>query len=211
MRSNRLAALAVLLVASTASAGGGAIFVPPAEVSVGVGAPLGATAQYQSSTEVLAGIHWASLYWHPTRFDIGLGYVGSFRQLGASSALRESGMPDSDANRLALDGGYISLAYAIESHPHWRTWLGARVESMEASLAGTSFAVLGEAVRLDGEVFTTGAAAAGGHGGGALVAGAFSVGFYVEAVHRDLPPELGPNALTAGVSMRIPFILVAAN
>jgi len=201
---------AVLLAASTASAGGGAMFIPPAEVDVGVGAPLGATAQYRSSTEVLAGVHWASLYWHPTHFDVGLGYVGSFRQLDPTSSLRSS-MPDPNANELSLNGGYISMAYAIESHKHWRTWLGARVESMEASLDGNSFAVLGEAVRLDGEIFTTGAAGAGGSGGGALVAGALSIGVYVEASHRDLPAELGPNALTAGVSMRIPFILVAAN
>ena len=102
--SKLAAVLAVMLAASSANAGGGAIFVPPAEVDVGVGAPLGATAQYRSSTEILAGVHWASLYWHPTRFDVGLGYVGSFRQLDPTSALRST-MPDSTdpmASRLIL-------------------------------------------------------------------------------------------------------------
>ena len=204
------AALVVLLVASTAHASGGAIGTPPAEVDVGAGVPIGST-QVGSSTEVLAGIHWASLYWHPTHFDVGIGYVGSFRSVLPGYALRATDGGDSNMNRLALDGAYLSLGYAIESHRHWRTWLDARVETMEGSLDGATFPVLGEALRVSSEVFTAGAAAAGGSGGGALVAGTLSIGVYVEAVHRDLPAELGPTGVTAGISMRIPLILVAAN
>jgi hypothetical protein len=206
---NRLVAFAVLLVASTASAGRGAvILIPPAEVDVGAGSPVGA-ATVGASTEVLAGIHWASLYWHPTRVDIGIGYVGSFRQVLPDYSTRMTGAPGT--NELSLNGAYLSLGYAIESHEHWRTWLDARVETMDASVGNESFPVLGEAFRVATEVYTSGAAAAGGSGGGALVAGALSVGVYVEAVHRDLPPELGPNGVTAGVSMRIPFLFAAAN
>jgi len=205
------AALVVLFVASTAHAKGGVLGVPPAEVDVGAGVPLGAAAAVGPSTEVLAGIHWASLYWHPTHFDVGIGYVGSFRSALPGYSLRATDVTDTDANRLSLNGGYLSVGYTIESHRYWRTWLDARVEAMDGSINGASFPVLGSAMRVSSELFTAGAAAAGGGGSGALVAGTFAIGVYVEAVHRDLPPELGPNGVTAGITMRIPLLLVAAN
>lgn len=205
------AALVVLLAASTAHASGGVLGVPPAEVDVGAGVPIGAATAVGPSTEVLAGIHWASLYWHPTHFDVGIGYVGSFRSLLPGSSLRTTDGADTAANRLSLDGGYLSLGYTLESHRHWRTWLDARVEAMDGSINGASVPVLGAAMRVSSELFSAGAAAAGGSGGGALVAGTFAIGVYVEATHRDLPPELGPNGVTAGITMRIPLLLVAAN
>ncbi|MBV8760924.1 MAG: hypothetical protein JO257_26755 [Deltaproteobacteria bacterium] len=206
----KLAAVAaVLLVASTASAGrGGAIAIPPAEVDVGAGSPIGAAAATGPSTEVLAGIHWASLYWHPTKVDVGFGYVGSFRPVLPGYAARTDA-PDAIDNELRLNGGYLSLGYAIESHEHWRTWLDARIETLHASVNQQTFNALGAALRVSTEVFVAGAAGAGGHGGGALVAGTFALGVYVEAVHRDLPAELGPNGVSAGLSMRIPLILAA--
>jgi len=202
-----LAAVAVIAAASTAHARGGAIFIPPAEVDVGAGAPVGA-ADVGPSTEVLAGIHWASMYWHPTHFDIGLGYVGSFRQVLPGFALRETTI-DPTANELALNGAYLSLGYTLESSKYIRTWLDARVETLHGSVNHDSFDALGAALRIATEVYVSGATGAGGHDGFAAIAGTFAVGVYVEAVHRDLPPELGPNGVSAGLSMRIPLIVAA--
>ena len=55
-----LAAAVVIAAASTAHAGSGAIAVPPMEVDVGEGTQVGA-ATVGPSTEILAGIHWASM------------------------------------------------------------------------------------------------------------------------------------------------------
>lgn len=204
----KLAVVAVvLLAASHAHAGSGAIAVPPMEVDVGAGSPVGA-AVAGPSTEVLAGIHWASLYWHPTKIDVGIGYVGSFRPVLPGYEARSTIDPSSD-NVLRLDGGYVSLGYAIESHRYWRTWLDARVETLHGQVNQTSFNALGAALRISTEVFASGAVGGGGGGGGVLCAGTFALGVYVEAVHRDLPAELGANGLSAGLSMRIPLILAA--
>jgi hypothetical protein len=197
---------AVLLAASTADAGHGGFIIPPAEVDVGAGTPSG-SAVIGPSTEVLAGVHWASLYWHPTRVDVGIGYVGSFRQVLPDYALRA--VDPNVKSELSLNGAYLSLGYAIESHPYWRTWLDARVETLHASVNNQDFNALGAALRIASEVYVSGAAGDGGGGSVVGVAGTFALGVYVEAVHRDLPAELGPNGVCAGLSMRIPFIIAA--
>ena len=185
----RAAVLAVLAVSSVAHAGGGgAILVPPAEVDLGAGAPIGAS-DATPSTEVLAGIHWASLYWKPTPFDLGVGYVGSFR--------RVMGQP------FALNGVYLDMSYSLENHAHWRTWLSARGELFDHALGG--------ALRIASEVFVQGANAAGGGNALAAVAGTFGLGVYVEAAHREIDPRFGATLLTAGVTMRVPFLFAAAD
>jgi hypothetical protein len=203
-----LAAVVVLAATSTAHARGGAIFIPPAEVDVGLGSPVGA-ATAGPSREILAGIHWASLYWHPTHFDIGLGYVGSFRNVLPGYTLRATS--DVDDNILSLDGMYLSLGYTLESQKYFRTWIDARIETLHGSLNKQSFNALGSALRLSTEIFVSGAVGAGDHGGFVAVAGTWALGVYVEGVHRDIAPELGPNDLSVGVSMRVPLILAAAN
>jgi hypothetical protein len=206
--------LAVLALAVTASAAHASpalgIVVPPAEVDVGAGTLRG-DAVLGTSTEVLAGLHWASLFWKPTRFDVGVGYVGSFRAVVPALVLaRSTTMADPD-NELRLHGVYADVAYAIENHEYWRTWLSARVESMRASVNEQSFGVLGAAVRLSTEVYVSGATAGGDRGVAGAVAGTLALGVYVEAVHRDLPAELGSNGVVAGITMRVPFIAGVAN
>jgi len=203
-----LAAVAVLAAASTAHASGGAIFIPPAEVDIGIAAPVGA-ATAGPSHEILAGVHWASLYWHPTHVDIGIGYVGSFRNVLPGYTLRATS--DANDNVLSLDGAYLSLGYTLESHKYFRTWLDARIETLHGSLNEQSFNALGSALRLSTEVYVSGAVGAGDHGGFVAVAGTWALGVYVEGVHRDIAPELGPNDVSVGVSMRVPLILAAAN
>src|SRR5262245_52727065 len=110
-----IALLATLAVAHTAEAGSwpGAIALPPMELDVGVGAPFG---EATTTTEVLAGVHWASLAWKPTRFDLGAGYAGSYRVLTTSQLARMDVAPAGD-DRLELHGVYIDAAYTLERHP----------------------------------------------------------------------------------------------
>lgn len=202
-----LAAVVVIAAASTAHAGSGAIAVPPMEVDVGEGTQVGA-ATVGPSTEILAGIHWASLYWHPTHYDVGIGYVGSYRQVLPGYAARSTsdGMVD---NQLTLNGTYLSLGYRLDARKFCRTWLDARVEALRGSVNNQSFNALGEALRISSELYVSGAVGSGGGGGFVAMAGTWALGVYVEAVHRALPPELGSTGVTAGMSFRIPFIIAA--
>jgi hypothetical protein len=202
-----LAAAVVIAAASTAHAGSGAIAVPPMEVDVGEGAQLGG-ATVGPSTEILAGIHWASLYWHPTHYDVGIGYVGSYRQVLPGYALRATGEGTID-NTLSLNGSYLSLGYTIDSHSWCRTWLDARVEALRGSVNNQSFNALGEALRISSELYVSAAVGDGGGGGFVAMAGTWALGVYVEAVHRALPPELGSTGVSAGMSFRVPFIIAA--
>jgi hypothetical protein len=203
-----LAAVAVLAATSTAHARGGAIFIPPAEVDLGIGSPVGG-ATTGPSHDILAGIHWASLYWHPTHVDIGLGFVGSYRDVLPGYTLRATS--DVNDNVLALDGAYLSLGYTLESRKHFRTWLDARIETLHGSLDDQSFNALGSALRISTELYVSGAVGGGSGGGFVAVAGTWALGVYVEGSHRDIAPELGPNNVSIGVSMRVPLILAAAN
>lgn len=193
----------VLVMSSTAVARPGAIVVPPAEVEIGAGSPLGDTTA-GVSTEFRAGVHWAALYWRPTRFDVGVGYVGSSRPTPVSSAVERTVAPDEDT--LALHGIYVSAAYAIESHEHWRTWIGGRVEALAGQLDGRTLTTTAVALRLQTEVYTAGVRALGDHNAVGVFAGAFAVGVYVEGMRRGLPTELGPVGVAAGLTMKIPFI-----
>jgi len=189
----RLAVALVILSASAVAHAGGfaGIIVPPAEVDYGVGPVVGgASAVTGPSQELLAGVHWASLYWKPTDLDVGAGYVGISRPVLPGYAKN---------NLMHADGAYFDVAYTLERHRHWRTWLSGRVEYLSSGP--------GVAVRIANEVYSHAVGGAGGGNALAVVAGTFALGFYVEASHRSLEPELGPNAVTAGVSVRVPFMM----
>jgi hypothetical protein len=205
---------AVLLSTSTAFAGGkpAGIVIPPIEAQYGASAPLGEATPIANSTELHIGAHWASLAWKPTRFDIGVGYAGSFRTLAPASSPRAIDSLTIDAEpELRLHGMYFSLAYAIESHRYWRTWIGGRVETLRGDYQDRSLNVVGGSVRIAAEIFTAGADAAGDRNVLAFMAGAWALGVYVEGTARSLPDELGPIGVGAGVSMRVPFILAVAD
>jgi hypothetical protein len=200
----RLVVVAVVSMwVSSAFAKPGAIIIPPAEVDIGAGTPVG-DVDVGPATEVRAGVHWASLYWKPTPIDIGVGYVGSYRDVAPSFAERTTSSDDDHS--LALHGMYFSAAYAIEMHKHWRTWVGARVEGMTGHYGGRSYSVLGGALRLAAELYSTGVGAGGGSRTAGFFAGAFALGVYVEGTKRGLPAELGPIGVGAGITMRVPFI-----
>lgn len=186
-----LAVVATLTLAHTAHAGRGGIAIPPVEVDLGVGVPVGQLDEMLPSTEILAGLHWASLAWRPTRFDVGVGYVGSFRVV-----------PE-DSSSITMHGGYLSLGTTLVSQKHWRTWFVARGELLRVSDGERDMSALGSSLRVATEVF--GAGAAGGSKG--FLVGTFALGVYLEATYRDVPKELGPVGLTSGVTCRLPFIV----
>jgi hypothetical protein len=202
----RLVVAAAVCVSVPASASPGAIAVPPMSIDVGAGTPVGvaATATTVASTELRIGASWASLYWKPTKFDVSIGYIGSYRTLlDDDSIARSTALP---VNELRLHGLYSEVSYAIENHRHWRTWLGGRIETLTGEYRERSIGAVGAAIRIGTELYATGV-----HGGGdskvvAMFAGAFAIGVYVEGTARTLPKELGPVGVGAGVSVRIPFI-----
>lgn len=201
-----MVAVAVCLPTIAAAKPAG-IIVPPVEAEVGAGSPLDAS-EVGTSTEFRIGLHWASLYWKPTRWDVGVGFISSYRST-LTGTVERSIAPEQQG--LSLSGVYFMTAYAIESHKHWRTWLGGRFEMLRGERDGVDVATTGLAVRLATEVFSAGAGGAGDHHAVALFAGAFAVGVYVEAVQRGLPDGLGELDAGAGLTMRIPFLAAVAD
>jgi hypothetical protein len=207
--------LASMLAASSASAGRGfGILVPPAEVDVGAFAATGdAPALAGPSSEVLAGVHWASLFWKPTRFDVGIGYVGSFRPIDPSfrTAARIAGATRLE-DELRLHGMYMQLGSTLVKERHYRAWVAARGELMKSAGLPREISVSGAALRVAAEVYKSGYAGSGRSSNGvALVAGTVALGVYVEAMYRDLPSEYGATGVATGISLRVPFMLVAVN
>jgi hypothetical protein len=172
--------------------------IPPLAAEIGAAAPLGEATPLANSTELRVGAHSASLAWMPTRFDVGIGFSGTYRTL-------------SDASTVSMHGLYFSFAYAIERRRHWRTFVGARVDSFTGDYQDRSLQVVGGAVRVGAELFSAGARGVSDRNLLAFMAGTFAVGVYVEGTARTLPTELGPLGVGAGVSMRVPFILAVGN
>lgn len=133
-----------------------------------------------------------------------------FRTLANEPALRAIDGTYSEPT-LTLNGLYFSLAYAIENHRHWRTWIGGRIETMTGDYHERSLDVIGGSVRISAEIFSAGVGAAGDRNVLAFMAGAWALGVYVEGTARNLPDELGPVGVGAGVSMRVPFLLAVAD
>jgi hypothetical protein len=206
----RIAVAAALLFASSAHAGGVVVGVPPVEVDFGSGPTVGSAAAVAGpSTEILVGAHWASLAWKPTSIDVGIGYIGVGRDVVPGYEARTTDVTTND-NRLRMDGAYLDVAYTIERHTHWRTWLAGRAEYLHVRVNDTTYPAAGCALRIATELFAQGVGIDGGGGVAAMFAGTLALGIYVEASHRDVASELGPNALTAGLSLRVPFVLAAA-
>ena len=203
--------LAVLTVTGSAHAGSGAvgIVVPPVEIDVGGTVPVdGAT--NGPSTDVLVGMHWASLAWKPTSFDIGAGYVGSLRVRGTGAAIARMSEPAEERGLLSLHGAYLSVGRRILEQGHVRAWLSMRGELLEGKLADSYELVPGGAVRLAVELFARDGKAGGGGNAFGVFVGAVAVGFYVEASHRAIPSEQGATGISTGLSVRLPFVLAVA-
>jgi hypothetical protein len=198
-------ALVVMAVAfafegSAAAKGAGGIVLPPLEVDLGATAPVGGGEAIGPSRDILIGVHWASLFWKPTSYEVGVGYVGSFRDL-------KHGEPN---DSFQLHGGYLALGRTLYAVPHMRTWVELRGELLRGSVPGRDFSALGGAVRFAAELYASGVGGVGDRSAIALFAGTIALGVFVEASHRDIASELGPTGVSTGVSIRIPFLLAAA-
>ena len=207
----RLAVIIVLVVgsASLARARGGVLFVPPIEVDIGTGVPVGDSAAVTgATTETLIGLHWASLAWMATPIELGVGYIEH------SQVTREPGVrARDDADRRAPPPVRWLL------HARLRRWsstaIGGRgspreANALRARMPDREFSTRGGAVRLATELFATVHGAAGHGGAGRRASSARSrSAFYVEAARRQLPQELGATEVTAGLTFRLPFIAIA--
>ena len=191
--------VAAITLTGTAHAGKGGIIVPPVEVDLGVGVPVGHVDELYPSTEILAGLHWASLAWRPTKFDFGVGYVGSYRVTRAVDA-RDARDPDA----IVMHGGYLSMSTALIARKHWRTWLTARGELLRATDDERELSALGASLRVSTELFGYGAA--GGNKG--FIVGTLAIGIYFETTYRDVPKDMGPVGFTSGVTCRLPFVVI---
>jgi hypothetical protein len=212
----RIGVAAVIVLASTGIAHAGkpaAIVIPPVELEVGAASPVGpaADAELGPATEFRVGMHWASLYWKPTKIDIGVGFVASYRDSYASMNSERTLTTGPDDHMLSLKGMYVTGAYAIENHRHWRTWLGARLEMLTGSNSGERVTTTGVAVRLATELYSSSVGGVSDRSAIAMFAGAWALGVYVEGLHRGIPGDVTEVDAAAGVTMRIPFILAVAD
>ncbi|HUS32456.1 MAG TPA: hypothetical protein VMZ53_28340, partial [Kofleriaceae bacterium] len=188
----------------------GAIVVPPFEAEIGAASAVGADDNtIGTATEFRIGFHWASLSWRPTPIDFGIGFVTTSRESFGGSIDRVATGPEDHS--LSLKGAYVSGAYAIENHKHWRTWLGARLEMLSGSNQGERVTTTGVAVRLATELYSASAGGVADSHVAAFFAGAWALGVYVEGIHRGIPGDLAEVDAAAGLTMRIPFIAGVAD
>ena len=199
----RLAALtvvaAVTLLPSVAAAGRG-VFIPPMRIDVGP-----SISHAEPAAQVVAGIHWASVYPnHRANIDIGVGMIsasGFGDEPGDAGGAAERTIAPEEG--LELVGGYVEVATRVAGAKWWRSWVGTRVESGRATLDGRPSAFVGVATRASTELFVAGADS----GGSSVMMGVFAIGIYGEvAVRRvdDVGDDLGASV---GLSMRLPLII----
>lgn len=199
--SLRVLALASLALAAAPSvARAEAAFVPPVRFDIGSIALRGEHGT-SLSTQMLIGLHWASLHPGNPTWDVGLGLVTAYTSLPDNLRFTD-GRKDTDGY-VGATGGYLELGKRIAGGEHWRTWLSGRGELTRGELVGRHFTAVGAAARLTTELFT--GLAGGGRGG--LILGAAGIGVYAEATYREQPSQLGETGFGAGVSFRLPLIL----
>jgi hypothetical protein len=202
--------LGVLVVglAARAEAGSGFfLMVPPMRVDVGA---LTATGDgVHMGTQIVAGVHLASVWpGDDLPIDVGVGVVGAFIGDGDDSATIDKARVDEGAEDPSFIGGYFDLSSRLAHGRHWRTWAGARGEMLRGDVEGSSRIGLGAGARLAAEVFVGGSGAASGGSGGGVAVGVFALGVYADVSHRDLDGPLGGFGVSSGVTLRVPFIFV---
>jgi hypothetical protein len=194
-------AAAVLLLPSVAAAGRGGL-LPPMRIDLG---PSISHVDTEPAFQAVVGIHWASVYPnHKANIDVGLGLISATHVADeAEDGAVSHRTVDGAEEPLTLIGGYVEVATRVAGTRWWRTWVGTRVESGQASLHGRDHGFVGVATRVSTEAFVAGADSSSG---GAII-GVFAIGLYGElAVRRidDVGDDLGASV---GLSMRLPFII----
>jgi hypothetical protein len=196
----------VVGLAARAEAGGFFLMVPPMRVDVGA---LTATGDgVAMGTQVLAGVHLASVWPEDLPIDVGVGVVAAFVGDGDGSEPIAKARVDEGSKDPSFVGGYFDLSSRLAHGRYWRTWAGARGEMLRGDFAGTSRIGIGAGARLAAEVFVGGGGAATGGSGGGVAVGVFALGVYADVSHRDLDGPLGGFGVSSGVTLRVPFIFV---
>ena len=202
-----VSAAALLLTAGVAHASHGGALIPP--VRVDVGSALSGT-QAEPGMQLLAGIHWASLYPGDTPIDLGVGLVSThFGPFGDADATSEGARARaaSSAEPLELLGGYAEAALRHGGARWWRGWLGTRVEWGKAALDGRDHDFLGVATRCTVEIF---GGTAGGDSRNAFVLGTAAIGAYAEVSARRIETVGIDVGASVGMTFRVPFIVAGA-
>jgi hypothetical protein len=213
--------LALVLVPAAPAFAGGGFIVPPIRSDI---APSAVVANGDSTVAMhwLIGLHWASVTPNPrTRFDVGIGYTQqrfpradhavSGPSQGRGDALARSGDAEaSDAVEPAneagpvIHGAYLELSTRIAGDDHQRSWLGVRGALLYGDVGDSQRRGWSLTGRVAWEVF--GNVKEGGSGGAAV--GTAALGVFVETGVRELPGGQVAMHSTAGLSGRLPLIVV---
>lgn len=200
MRTAGIVAGVLITLSGTAHAGGG--FLPPMRVDLGAAF---SESEHDVGGQIVAGIHWASLYPKKTYLDVGLGVVStSFGGPEDPPTMHTSARPR-ERDPLSIIAGYVEVATRPSGNGWWRTWVGTRVEAGQASRDGDDQGMVGVAVRGSAELWL--GTAASGSGGG--IFGVAALGVYGEMSARRFEDDANDLGASFGFSFRLP--LVAAN
>ena len=203
MRTHSGGIAALLVVAGLAWAGparasGG--FLPPVKMDLGrvTSVEHGAA---RAGDQLMVGLNWATIYPHPTRFDVGVGFMNVWLDpptLAAGLARTTAPEPGMQS---AATGGYVEVSELVAGGHHWRTWASERAEllSMDGGRG------VGGAVRVTTEVWA--GVMVGGNGGGIL--GVASLGLWAEAGARGLPDGSRADVVATGLSLRLPMVVAS--
>ena len=201
-----LVALVLGSLPAVAHAGGGAL-IPPTRLDVSPVTMVKADS-VTSGFHMTVGLHWASL--SPSRsnpVDVGFGYIlEQYPDHGARLPPSAECRGDLVHTPWSMHGAYFELDRRLYGNRWQRTWLGVRGELLYAMVNGEHRAGAGLSARMAWELFAT--TKAGGHN--AAIIGTVAVGFFLEVAQRRLPSGINATSTSAGLSLRLPF-LVAAN
>lgn len=207
---------AVIALTHTACVAGA---LPPSKTDVGSFAATDG-GDVGPGLRLASGAHVASGADRPIPIDVGAGYV--YEQAGAaeerasaSAPVRTAaGEPEPEvAGEVAArrHGAYLEVSRTIRERGSDRAWAGARAEALwpEAAPEGSP-PILGLSGRISWELFGR-AVGAGGvadsqTAAGGAAYGTAGIGFYSEVGYRRTPDGRRGVLVSAGISVRLPFL-----
>lgn len=194
-------AAGVLVMAATATAHAGGGFVPPMRIDLGTAV---SGSEHALGGQLVAGIHWASVYPKKTYLDVGIGIVSTSFGGPEEPAPRKTGVrPGPVRDPLSIFAGYVEVATRPSGNGWWRTWIGTRIEAGQGARDGHDQGMVGVAVRASAELWA--GTATSDSGGGLLGVGA--IGLYGELSARRFEDDADDLGASVGFSFRVPLIL----
>jgi hypothetical protein len=201
VRTAALAAAAAVLLLPTVAAAGRPGMIPPMRIDIG---PSISHEETEPAFQVVAGIHWASVYPnHKANIDIGVGIISASHFSDEAEDGTVSERVISHDEPMSLIGGYVEVAARTAGGRWWRSWVGTRVESGQASLDGRDHGFVGVATRVSTEAFVAGADSSSS----GVVLGVFAIGLYGEVAVRTIDDVGNDLGASVGLSMRLPLIV----